>query len=134
MRTVRIILLLAVVLTLSACRSSRDAVDEARRVARDTVRVVSLARDTVMVRDTVREAVRERGDTVWVTRETVRWRERTSRRVDTLWRERTDTLLRTRTETVLRGRPRSLGDWAWPMATGALAGVAAVLWLMKKKG
>lgn len=134
MRTVKIMLLLAVALTLGACRSSRDAVDEARQVARDTVRVVSLARDTVTIRDTVREAVRERGDTVWVTRETVRWRERTSRRVDTLWRERTDTLLRTRTETVLRDRPRSMGDWAWPMATGALAGVAAALWVMKKKG
>lgn len=32
--------------------------DEARQVAHDTVRVVSLARDTVTVRDTVREAVR----------------------------------------------------------------------------
>ena len=134
MRTIKIMLLLAVALTLGACRSSRDAVDETRQVARDTVRVVSLARDTVTIRDTVREAVRERGDTVWATRETVRWRERTSRRVDTLWRERTDTLLRTRTETVLRDRPRSMGDWAWPLVTGALAGVVAALWVMKKRG
>lgn len=59
---------------LAACHSSRDAEDEVRQAAHDTVRVVSLARDTVTVRDTVREAVRELCDTVWVTRETVRWR------------------------------------------------------------
>ena len=61
-------------------------------IQRDTVRIVQ--RDSVAFRDSIYVdrlvTIRERGDTVYVTKEVVsyrdRWRERV--RTDTLWRER----------------------------------------------
>lgn len=41
---------------------------------------------------------------------------------------------RTVTDTVEVERPLRMKDWAWPMAAGVLAGAAAALWLVRKRG
>lgn len=122
---------LLAVLSLAGC--SPRVATESVRASRDTVRVVVERRDTVRTGDTLRVFVRERGDTVRVRVETIKWRTRVIDRRDTVWASRRDTLWRTRTETVTVERPREAGDWAWPMATGALAGAAAALYLFKRK-
>lgn len=122
-------------LLLSGCspRIAGEGSSSEHRVSRDTVRVVVERRDTVRTGDTLRVFVRERGDTVRVRMETIKWRTRVIDRRDTVWASRRDTLWRTRTETVTVERPREAGDWAWPMATGALAGAAAALYLFNRK-
>ena len=75
--------------------------------------------------------IKEHGDTVWIARDRVRWRERTAARTDTLWRHRTDTV--TRTERVEVERPRKMSDWVVPMAAGALAGFAAAALLLYRR-
>lgn len=117
-------------LLLVSCRTA-DRVTEDVRSMRDTVYVSRLASDTVHTADTVRLLVRERGDTVWMARETVRWRDRSHVRHDTLWRERTDTV--TRVERMEVERPRKMGDWAWPMAAGAMGGAAAMALLLGRR-
>lgn len=122
--------LAALLLLLAACRTTREATD--RQIARhDTVYVARHSRDTLHTADTLRLFVKERGDTVWIARDRIRWRERTAARTDTLWRHRTDTV--TRTERVEVERPRKMSDWAVPMAAGALAGFAAAALLLRKK-
>ena len=128
-RTLRIICSLAAALTLAGC--SPRVATESVRASHDTVRVVVERRDTVRTGDTLRVFVRERGDTVQVWRETIKWRTRVSERRDTVWAERTDTV--TRTVRVEVERPREMGDWAWPMAAGAMAGAAAALYLFNRK-
>lgn len=128
-RTLRIICSLAAALTLAGC--SPRVATESVRASHDTVRVVVERRDTVRTGDTLRVFVRDRGDTVQVWRETIKWRTRVRERRDTVWAERTDTV--TRTVRVEVERPREMGDWAWPMATGALAGAAAALYLFNRK-
>lgn len=123
--------LAALLLLLAACRSTREATD--RQIARhDTVYVARHRVDTLHTADTLRLFVKERGDTVWIARDRVRWRERTAVRTDTLWRHRTDTVREV--ERVEIERPRRMRDWAVPMAAGALAGLsAAALLLLRKK-
>ena len=128
-RTLRIICSLAAALTLAGC--SPRVATESVRASHDTVRVVVERRDTVRTGDTLRVFVRDRGDTVQVWREVIKWRTRVRERRDTVWAERTDTV--TRTVRVEVERPREAGDWAWPMATGALAGAAAALYLFNRK-
>ena len=130
-RTLRIICSLAAALTLAGC--SPRVATESVRASHDTVRVVVERRDTVRTGDTLRVFVRDRGDTVQVWREAIKWRTRVRERRDTVWASRRDTLWRTRTETVTVERPREMGDWAWPMATGAMAGAAAALYLFNRK-
>lgn len=97
----------------------------------DTVCVAVERVDTFKTGDTLRVYVRERGDTVTVWRDRVRWRTQVRETHDTVWASRTDTV--TRVERVTVERPRETGDWAWPMATGALAGAAAALYLFNRK-
>lgn len=117
-------------LLLVSCRTAERVTEDVRSM-RDTVYVSRLASDTVHTADTVRLLVRERGDTVWMARETVRWRDRSHVRHDTLWRERTDTV--TRVERMEVERPRKMGDWAWPMAAGAMGGAAAMALLLGRR-
>lgn len=117
-------------LLLVSCRTAERVTEDVHAV-RDTVYVSRLASDTVRTADTVRLLVRERGDTVWMARETVRWRDRSQVRHDTLWRERTDTV--TRVERMEVERPRKMGDWAWPMAAGAIGGAAAMALLLGRR-
>lgn len=117
-------------LLLVSCRTAERVTEDVHAV-RDTVYVSRLASDTVRTADTVRLLVRERGDTVWMARETVRWRDRSQVRHDTLWRERTDTV--TRVERIEVERPRKMGDWAWPMAAGAMGGAAAMALLLGRR-
>ena len=128
-RTLRIICSLAAALTLAGC--SPRVATESVRASHDTVRVVVERRDTVRTGDTLRVFVRDRGDTVQVWREVIKWRTRVSERRDTVWAERTDTV--TRTVRVDVERPGEMGDWAWPMAAGAMAGAAAALYLFNRK-
>ena len=128
-RTLRIICAPMAALLLAGC--SPRVATESVRASHDTARVVVERRDTVMTGDTLRVFVRERGDTVQVWREAIKWRTRVSERRDTVWAERTDTV--TRTVRVEVERPREMGDWAWPMAAGVLAGAAAALYVFNRK-
>lgn len=128
-RALRIICAPVAALLLAGC--SPRVATESVRASRDTARVVVERRDTVKTGDTLRVFVRERGDTVQVWREAIKWRTRVSERRDTVWAERTDTV--TRVERVAVDRPRETGDWAWPMAAGVMAGAAAALYLFNRK-
>lgn len=126
-------LLAAALVAVAGCspRVTEGSDETERRAAADTVRLVVERRDTVHTADTVRLFVRERGDTVTVWRDHVRWRERVTERRDTVLRIRRDTLWRTRTETVTVERPRRVADWLWPMAVGAVAGAACIALLRR---
>ena len=116
-------------LLLAGC--SPRVATESVRASHDTARVVVERRDTVRTGDTLRVYVRERGDTVTVWRDRVRWRTQVRETHDTVWASRTDTV--TRVERVTLERPRERGDWMWPMAAGVLAGAAAALFLFNRK-
>lgn len=126
---------LLAVLSLAGCspRIAGEGSSSELRVIRDTVRVVAERRDTVRTGDTLRIFVRERGDTVRVRMETIKWRTRVIDRRDTVWASRRDTLWRTRKERVTVERPREMCDWMWPMAAGVMAGAAAALYLFNRK-
>ncbi len=119
-----------ILFVLASCRTAAVSTDR-HSASRDTVYLARHRVDTLRTADTLRLFVKERGDTVWIARDRVRWRERTAARTDTLWRHRTDTV--TRTERVEVERPRKMSDWAVPMAAGALAGFAAAALLLRRK-
>lgn len=91
-RTLYIFLLLLLV----SCRGTQTVVSSASdstervKIVRDTVRLVSHQRDTLVLRDSVFSSERTVGDTVRI--ETTRWRTewKTLVRTDTVWRWRTD--------------------------------------------
>ena len=70
--------------------SSASDSTERMKIVRDTVRLVSHQRDTLVLRDSVFSSERTVGDTVRI--ETTRWRTewKTLVRTDTVWRWRTD--------------------------------------------
>ena len=103
---------------------------DSHSASRDTVYVARHSRDTLRTADTLRLFVKERGDTLWIARDRVRWRERTAVRTDTLWRHRTDTV--TRTERVEVERPRRIRDWAVPLGAGLAAGFSAAALLLRR--
>lgn len=118
------------ILSLTACRTSREAT-LGHSARRDTAYVARWRTDTLRTADTLRLVVRERADTVYVSRERISWRERTALRRDTLWRERRDTVVRR--ERVEVERPRRMRDWAVPMAAGAAAGFSAAALLLRRR-
>lgn len=122
--------LLAAAAMLAGC-SPRTAEHVRERTVHDTVRVAAERADTFKTGDTLRVYVRERGDTVTVWRDRVRWRTQVRETHDTVWASRTDTV--TRVERITVERPREMGDWMWPMAAGVMAGAAAALYLFKRK-
>ena len=83
-------------LLLVSCRGTQTVVSSATdstekvKIVRDTVRLVSHQRDTLVLRDSVFSSERTVGDTVRI--ETTRWRTewKTLVRTDTVWRWRTD--------------------------------------------
>ena len=83
-------------LLLVSCRGTQTVVSSASdstervQIVRDTVRLVSHQRDTIVLRDSVFSSERTVGDTVRI--ETTRWRTacKTLVRTDTVWRWRTD--------------------------------------------
>ena len=83
-------------LLLVSCRGTHTVVSSASdttervKIVRDTVRLVSHQRDTLVLRDSVFTSERTVGDTVRI--ETTRWRTewKTLVRTDTVWRWRTD--------------------------------------------
>lgn len=126
----RCALLTAAAALLAGC-SPKTAEHVQVKSVHDTVRVAVERVDTFKTGDTLRVYVRERGDTVTVWRDRVRWRTQVREAHDTVWASRTDTV--TRTVRVEVERPREMGDWAWPMAAGVLAGAAAALYVVKRK-
>ena len=87
---------LLLLLLLVSCRGTHTVVSSASdstervKIVRDTVRLVSHQRDTLVLRDSVFSSERTVGDTVRI--ETTRWRTewKTLVRTDTVWRWRTD--------------------------------------------
>lgn len=83
-------------LLLVSCRGTQTVVSSASdttervKIVRDTVRLVSHQRDTIVLRDSVFSSEKTVGDTVRI--ETTRWRTewKTLVRTDTVWRWRTD--------------------------------------------
>lgn len=90
------ILYFLLLLLLVSCRGTQTVVSSASdstervKIVRDTVRLVSHQRDTLVLRDSVYCSERTVGDTVRI--ETTRWRTewKTLVRTDTVWRWRTD--------------------------------------------
>lgn len=87
---------LLLLLLLVSCRGTQTVVSSASdstervKIVRDTVRLVSHQRDTLVLRDSVFSSEKTVGDTVRI--ETTRWRTewRTLVKTDTVWRWRTD--------------------------------------------
>lgn len=87
---------LLLLLLLVSCRGTQTVVSsvtdstERVKIVRDTVRLVSHQRDTLVLRDSVFSSEKTVGDTVRI--ETTRWRTecKTLVRTDTVWRWRTD--------------------------------------------
>ena len=87
---------LLLLLLLVSCRGTQTVVSsvadstELVKIVRDTVRLVSHQRDTLVLRDSVSRSEKTVGDTVRI--ETTRWRTecKTLVRTDTVWRWRTD--------------------------------------------
>lgn len=87
---------LLLLLLLVSCRGTQTVVSSASdttervKTVRDTVRLVSHQRDTLVLRDSVFSSEKTVGDTVRI--ETTRWRTewKTLVRTDTVWRWRTD--------------------------------------------
>ena len=87
---------LLLLLLLVSCRGTQTVVSSASdstervKIVRDTVRLVSHQRDTLVLRDSVFTSEKTVGDTVRI--ETTRWRTKckTIFRTDTVWRWRTD--------------------------------------------
>lgn len=87
---------LLLLLLLVSCRGTQTVVSSASdstaslKIVRDTVRLVSHQRDTLVLRDSVFTSERTVGDTVRI--ETTRWRTEWKAlvRTDTVWRWRTD--------------------------------------------
>lgn len=87
---------LLLLLLLVSCRGTQTVVSSASdstervKIVRDTVRLVSHQRDTLVLRDSVFCSEKTVGDTVRI--ETTRWRTewKTIVRTDTVWRWRTD--------------------------------------------
>ena len=87
---------LLLLLLLVSCRGTQTVVSSASdstervKIVRDTVRLVSHQRDTLVLRDSVSRSEKTVGDTVRI--ETTRWRTewKTLVKTDTVWRWRTD--------------------------------------------
>lgn len=97
---------LLLLLLLVSCRGTQTVVSSATdstervKIVRDTVRLVSHQRDTLVLRDSVSRSEKTVGDTVRI--ETTRWRTewKTLARTDTVWRWRTDSAAVSEKQTV----------------------------------
>ena len=95
-------------LLLVSCRGTQTVVSSASdstervKIVRDTVRLVSHQRDTLVLRDSVFSSERTVGDTVRI--ETTRWRTewKTLVRTDTVWRWRTDSAAVSETKSAVK--------------------------------
>lgn len=123
------ILLVAAVVMAVSCRTHTEYIP-AESVRTDTVRIVSLQRDSVRTTDSVYVAVK--GDTLRIER----WRTRER------WRVERDTLWRVRTDSVAVPYPVERRLTRWERAKQEAGGVAigivlvfvsvAVVWLLKR--
>ena len=95
-------------LLLVSCRGTQTVVSSASdttervQIVRDTVRLVSHQRDTLVLRDSVFSSEKTVGDTVRI--ETTRWRTewKTLVRTDTVWRWRTDSAAVSETKSAVK--------------------------------
>lgn len=115
--------------------------DSVRRATHESTARAAMRFDTVTVRDTVRHFEERRGDTVYITREIARWRDRAAAAVLSAVVERSDTAAaaatRTERETATRKETAKTGgglSWRGGLACTALgAALVACLWLTKTK-
>ena len=99
---------LLLLLRLVSCRGTQTVVSSASdstervKIVRDTVRLVSHQRDTLVLRDSVSRSEKTVGDTVRI--ETTRWRTewKTLVRTDTVWRWRTDSAAVSNTKSAVK--------------------------------
>ena len=99
---------LLLLLLLVSCRGTQTVVSSASdttekvKIVRDTVRLVSHQRDTLVLRDSVFSSEKTVGDTVRI--ETTRWRTewKTLVRTDTVWRWRTDSAAVSNTQATVK--------------------------------
>ena len=99
---------LLLLLLLVSCRGTQTVVSSASdstervKIVRDTVRLVSHQRDTLVLRDSVFCSEKTVGDTVRI--ETTRWRTewKTLVRTDTVWRWRTDSATVSETKSAVK--------------------------------
>ena len=95
-------------LLIVSCRGTQTVVSSATdttervKIVRDTVRLVSHQRDTLVLRDSVFCSEKTVGDTVRI--ETTRWRTewRTLVKTDTVWRWRTDSATVSETKSAVK--------------------------------
>lgn len=83
--------LLLLTMLCSCATGSRFVVAETVRT--DTLRMISHHTDTILLRDSIRTDTRISGDTVYITKETTKWRTRLSTKTDTFYRNRQDTVV-----------------------------------------
>lgn len=113
-----------VMLALSSCRvqavtSSVNSTDSVRQC------VAQLRVDSVYVRDSI--YIRERGDTVFVDRWHVRWKERAATKADTVYVESRELKIESR-----KAHPERYVPKFYKWCTGILCGLvtATILWLL----
>lgn len=88
----------------------------------DTVKVVSLQHDSILTRDTFMLDRYRQGDTVFVTRNVVRYRDRVTIRHDTIYRAKTDT-----TQVAVKVAPTSKAKPYTPSLMKLLTIIAAIV-------
>lgn len=103
-------LFFCLLLVCPSCRSVKFLpVTETRT---DTLRTIRVERDSIVLRDSVWNDRWRDGDTVYITRTTVRYRDRVSVKHDTLWRVRTDSV----TKAVVAEQPKKAKKAKRPVA------------------
>lgn len=90
------------------CSCSRVQYVPVTSVRTDTLLTTRVAHDSIWLRDSVWNDRYVRGDTVFVNRTTIRWRDRVSLRHDTVWRTRTDSVTQLVTAKATKVRTRSV--------------------------
>lgn len=129
---------LLLLLLLVSCRGTHTVVSSASdstervKIVRDTVRLVSHQRDTLVMRDSVFTSERTVGDTVRI--ETTRWRTewKTLVRTDTVWRWRTDSAATVRNTQATVKETQNLPSLTWLFLLGVtllLIGVFLIIYL-----
>ncbi len=120
------LLAITLALLLAACRTARHIPVETTRT--DSIRVERLLRDSVWVKDSVWVERWHSGDTVYVTKEAVRYKYRD--------RWRTDTVATVRERKVKVAVERELTWWEQARLKAfwwLVAAIAALAWLAKRR-
>ena len=124
---------LLLLLLLVSCRGTQTVVSSASdstervKIVRDTVRLVSHQRDTLVLRDSVFSSERTVGDTVRI--ETTRWRTEWKPlvRTDTVWRWRTDSAAVSKTQATVKETQNLKSHFTFYLLALLLIGVYLII-------